>query len=109
MLDITVELTDSSNPIVIVKHTPLDMSVSKETIRSYCNKHYVIPARARGDSHLTIRSAEVANALDLEMESHIVYEAIWTTEFEVENNLFRVTNSYPRNTKVPNMVFKILS
>lgn len=110
MLDITVQLTDPSNPVVNSEAYPaLDMSVSKEAIRSYCKKHYVIPARARGDSHLTIRSAEVAKAFDIETDSHIVFEAVWTTQFELENNLFRVTSSYLRNSKVSNMVFRVLS
>ncbi|MEW8562658.1 MAG: hypothetical protein AB2541_11145, partial [Candidatus Thiodiazotropha sp.] len=69
----------------------------------------VIPARARGDSHVTIRSAEVAKAFDLEMDSGLVFDAVWTTEFELENNLFRVSNIYLRNSKVSNMVFRVLS
>lgn len=85
------------------------MSVSKEAIRSYCKKHFVIPARVRGDSHVTIRCAEVANAFEIEMDSHLIFEAVWTTEFELENNLFRVTNSYLRNSKVSNMVFRVLT
>lgn len=84
------------------------MSVSKDTIRSFCKENYINPARSRGDSHITIRIAEVARAFGLEPDSHVICDAVWSTEFEMENNLFRVSNSCLRNSKVSNMVFRLL-
>lgn len=84
------------------------MSASKEKIRTYCKDRYINPARTRGDSHVTVRSSEVINAFGLEESSELVYEALWSVEFELENNLFRVSNNCQKNSRISNLVFKVL-
>ena len=84
------------------------MSLSKDKIKEFCKKRYVEPARARGDSHTTIRSSEVLEAFGLDSGNGIVCDALWSTEFELHNNLFRVSSSCQNNNDAAIMVFRVL-
>lgn len=84
------------------------MSLSKDKIKEFCNKRYVEPARARGDSHVTIRSSEVLEVFGLDSGNGIVCDALWSTEFELDNNLFRVSSSCQNSSDVAIMVFRVL-
>lgn len=85
------------------------MAVSKDRIRAYCAKKYVEPARFRGDSHVTIRSSDVLEAFGLEHNNRIVCDALWSVDFELANNLFRISNSCQQNNEAPVMVYKVLN
>lgn len=85
-----------------------DMSVSKQKIKEFCKKRYVEPARARGDSHVTIRSSEVLEAFGLDSGNSTICEALWSVEFELENNLFRVSSSCQKSSDVAIMVYRVL-
>ena len=85
------------------------MAVSKNKIRAYCAEKYVEPARHRGDSHVTIRSSDVLEALGLEPGNRIVCDALWSVEFELANNLFRISNSCQPHNETSVMVYKVLN
>ncbi|MES9863303.1 MAG: hypothetical protein ABW138_20945 [Candidatus Thiodiazotropha sp. 4PDIVS1] len=84
------------------------MPVNKQQIKEYCRKRYVIPARHRGESHVTIRSADVLEAFGLTSDNTIVCDALWSNEFENENYLFRVSNTCRNQSKVSVMVYQVL-
>ena len=84
------------------------MTVSKDKIKGFCKKRYVEPARARGDSHVTIRSSEVLEAFGLDSGNSVVCDAVWSVEFELDNNLFRVSSSCQNSSEVAIMVYRVL-
>ena len=85
------------------------MAVSKDRIRAYCAEKYVEPARSRGESHVTIRSSDVLEAFGLELGNRIVCEALWSVDFELTNNLFRISNSCQQHSEASVMVYKVLN
>ena len=89
--------------------TAIDMAVSKDRIRAYCTEKYVEPARHRGDSHVTIRSSDVLEAFGLEPGNRIVCDALWSVDFELANNLFRISNSCIQHHEGSVLVYKVLT
>lgn len=84
------------------------MTVSKDKIKAFCKERFVEPARARGDSHVTIRSSEVLEAFGLDSGNSLICDALWSVEFEFDNNLFRVSSSCQNSSDVAIMVYRVL-
>jgi hypothetical protein len=59
-----------------------------EEVRAYCGKHYIEPARARGDKEIAVRAGDVHKEMGYKNRLPLVCSALGTRAFE---ETFRVS------------------
>jgi 5-methylcytosine-specific restriction protein B len=79
-----------------------------DDVREYCRVHYVEPARARGESMVTIRAGDVHSALGYKNRHPLVCSAIGAKVFEESCRLERVGVDGPLNGANTIFTFRIL-
>jgi 5-methylcytosine-specific restriction protein B len=79
-----------------------------DDVREHCRVHYVEPARARGESTVTIRAGEVHLALGYKNRIPLVYAAIGAGKFEESCRVERISVDGPLNGSNTSFTFRIL-
>jgi 5-methylcytosine-specific restriction enzyme B len=78
-----------------------------DDVREHCRTHYVIPARARGDSSVEIRAGDVHAALRYKNRMPLVCSAIGTKTFEQTSRLERLALEGPANGANATFTFRV--
>ena len=68
-----------------------------DDVRSYCSKHFVDPARSRGDKQVAIRAGDVHQALGYKNRLPLVCSALGAAVFESEYRVHRTAVEGPLN------------
>jgi 5-methylcytosine-specific restriction enzyme B len=83
------------------------MSFADE-VREHCRSHYVDPARARGDSTVTIRAGDVHSALGYKNRFPLVCSAIGATLFEKASRVKRIGVDGPLSGANTTFTFRLV-
>lgn len=72
------------------------MSYSDE-VRTYCNSHYIQPARTAGKSEISIRAGDVHKAMGYKSRMPLVCSAIGASLFSENHGVRRIAVDGPLN------------
>jgi 5-methylcytosine-specific restriction protein B len=76
--------------------------------REVCHTHYIPPARAKGQTEVSIRAGDVHRSLGFINSLPLVFSAIGASVFEEQNNIRRVSMEGPVNGANTIVTFELL-
>lgn len=79
-----------------------------DDVREHCRLRYVVPARARGESTVTIRTGDVHSALGYKNRLPLVCSALGAKTFEEACQVERVGVNGPLNGANTTFTFRLL-
>ncbi len=79
-----------------------------DNVRSYCKEHYIIPARTKGVSQITIRSGDVHKELGYKNRLPLVCAALGAEKFENMARVKRLSFEGPVNGANTKFTFRII-
>ena len=79
-----------------------------DMIRAFVKKHYIDPAKEKGEKSVSIRAGDVHNLMSLSQSLPAVCSALGTGKFETLCNLKRKNIIGPANGSTTTFVYEIL-